>query len=178
MCIDYRDLNSICPKDDFPLPLTELLIDIFMGYEALSFIDGYSEYNQIQMAPKNEEVTAFHTPIGIFCYRVMPFGLKNVGTTYQRAMNYIFKDLLYDAVKCYVDDLVVQTKLGQYHIVDLNRVFQQLHHYNLKMNSLKCAFGVSSEQFLRFVVRHRGCLFCSYFSVHCPGECLLFPFFL
>lgn len=127
--IDYRDLNSACPKDDFPLPLTDLLVDATTGYEALFFMDGYSRYNQIQMALEDEEATAFHTPIGIFCYRVMLFSLKNVGATYQRAMTYIFEDLLHDAVKCYVDDLVVKTKLRQHHITDLDRVFQWLHRY-------------------------------------------------
>lgn len=95
------------------------------------------------MDPEDEEATAFHTLIGIFCYRVMPFSLKNAGTTYQRVMTYIFEDLLHDAVECYVDDLVVKTKLRQHHIVELDRVFQRLRCYNLKMNPLKCAFGVS-----------------------------------
>ncbi|KAG9458371.1 hypothetical protein H6P81_002879 [Aristolochia fimbriata] len=78
-----------------------------MGHEALSFMDGSSGYNQIRMDPKDEELTAFHTPKGIFCYKVMPFGLKNVGATYQRAMQNIFNDFLHKRVECYVDDLVM-----------------------------------------------------------------------
>lgn len=112
VCIDYKDLNSVYLKDDFPLPLTELLVDATMGYETLSFIYGYSGYNQIQMALEDEEATMFYTPIGVFYYKVMPFGLKNAGATYQRVMTYIFKDLLHDAVEYYIDDLVVKTNLS------------------------------------------------------------------
>jgi hypothetical protein len=69
-------LNKACPKDDFPIPLSEILIDSTMGYEIFSFMDGFSGYNQIKMATEDEELTAFRTPKGIYCYRVMPFGLK------------------------------------------------------------------------------------------------------
>ena len=86
VCVDFRNLNEACPKDDFPLPIPELLIDSTSAYTTMSFMDGYSGYNQIRMAPEDEESTAFRTSLGIFCYRVMPFGLKNAGTTYQRAM--------------------------------------------------------------------------------------------
>ncbi|XP_070046882.1 uncharacterized protein [Nicotiana tomentosiformis] len=82
VCVDFRDLNNACPKDEFPLPIPELTIDATTGYEVMSFMDGSSGYNQICMAPKDEELTAFHTPNGIYCYRVMPFGLKNAGATY------------------------------------------------------------------------------------------------
>ena len=78
------------PKDDFPLPITELLVDATTGFGALSFMDGFSGYNQIKMGPKDEDLTAFRTPQGIYCYTVMPFGLKNAGATYQRAMTIIF----------------------------------------------------------------------------------------
>lgn len=111
VCIDYRDLNNACPKGNFPLPLKELLVDATIGYEVLSFIDGYSGYNKIQMAPENEEAKTFCSPKGILYYKVMPYGLKNAGATYQREMTYIFEDLLHVAVECYVDDLVVKTKL-------------------------------------------------------------------
>lgn len=111
MCIDYRDLNSACLKDDFLLPLTELLVDTTTGYEALSFMDGYLGYNQIQMALEDEEATAFYTANRIFYYKVISFGLKNAGATYQRAMTYIFEDLLHYVIECYVNDLVMKKKL-------------------------------------------------------------------
>jgi len=86
ICVDFRDLNDACPKDDFPLPVTELMIDATTGHKALSFMDCTAGYNQIQMALKDQDATAFHTLKGIFCYYVMPFSLKNAGATYQRAM--------------------------------------------------------------------------------------------
>ncbi|CAL8989853.1 unnamed protein product [Prunus brigantina] len=156
ICVDYRDVNDACPKDEFPLPITELLVDATTGFGALSFMDGFSGYNQIKMAPEDQEKTAFRTPKGIYCYTVMPFGLKNAGATYQRAMTSIFNDMLHNTIECYVDDLVVKTRKREHHLSDLKRVFDRLRQHQLKMNPLKCAFGVTSGKFLGFVVRHRG----------------------
>ncbi|XP_070028860.1 uncharacterized protein [Nicotiana sylvestris] len=89
VCVDFRDLNNACPKDEFLLPIPELMIDVTTRYEAMSFMDGSSGYNQICMAPRDEELTVFRTPKGSYCYKVMPFGLKNAGATYQRAMQNI-----------------------------------------------------------------------------------------
>ncbi|KAL0318211.1 UNVERIFIED_CONTAM: Transposon Tf2-12 polyprotein [Sesamum calycinum] len=156
VCVDFRNLNNACPKDDFPLPIAELMIDATTGHEALSFMDGSSGYNQIRMAPADEELTAFRTPKGIYCYKVMPFGLKNAGATYQRAMQKIFDDMLHKNVECYVDDLVVKSKKLENHFHDLRKVFERLRRYQLKMNPSKCAFGVTSGKFLGFIVRQRG----------------------
>ncbi|KAM1268006.1 hypothetical protein ACFX2I_000363 [Malus domestica] len=132
------------------------MVDATTGHEALSFMDGSSGYNQIRMALEDEELTAFRTPKGIYCYKVMPFGLKNAGATYQRAMQKIFNDMLHKNVECYVDDVVVKTKKRSDHLKDLRVVFERLRKYNLKMNPLKCAFGVTSGKFLGFIVKHRG----------------------
>ncbi|KAG9453423.1 hypothetical protein H6P81_006327 [Aristolochia fimbriata] len=156
VCVDFRILNKACPKDDFPLPITELMVDATTGHEALSFMDGSSGYNQIRMDPKDEELTAFCTPKGIFCYKVMSFELKNGGTTYQRAMQNIFDDFLHKRVECYVDDLVVKTKQRSDHLLDLRAVFKRLQRFQLKMNPLKCAFGITLRKFLGFIVHHRG----------------------
>ena len=156
VCVDFRDLNNACPKDDFPLLITELMVDSTTGHEVLSFMDGFSGYNQIRMMPEDEEFTAFRTPKGIYCYKVMPFRLKNAGATYQRAMQNIFDDMLHKNVECYVDDLVVKSRKKDDHIEDLRQVFNRLRRYQLKMNPLKCAFGVTSGKFLGFVVHHRG----------------------
>lgn len=83
VCVDFRDLNRACPKDDFPIPITEMVVDSTTGYGALSFMDGSSGYNQIKMDPRDAIDTAFRTPKGNFYYTVMPFGLKNAGATYQ-----------------------------------------------------------------------------------------------
>ncbi|KAI3453509.1 hypothetical protein Pfo_010172 [Paulownia fortunei] len=146
VCVNFRDLNDICPKDDFSLPINELMIDAITCHEALSFMDGSSGYNQIRMAPKDKELTAFCTLKGIYCHKVMPFGLKNASATYQRAMQKIFNDMLHKNIECYRED----------HLLDLRKVLEQLRRYQLKMNPLKCAFGVKSGKFLGFIVRHRG----------------------
>ncbi|KAM1693092.1 hypothetical protein COP1_032428 [Malus domestica] len=168
----YREMPSLDPiiaaeidklieagfirEDNFPLPIIEIMVDATTGHEALSFMDGSSGYNQIRMALEDEELTAFRTPKGIYCYKVMPFGLKNAGATYQRAMQKIFNDMLHKNVECYVDDVVVKIKKRSNHLKDLRVVFERLRKYNLKMNPLKCAFGVTSGKFLGFIVKHRG----------------------
>ena len=86
----------------------------------------------------------------------MPFGLKNAGVTYQRAMQKIFDNVLHKYVECYVDDLMVKKKRREDHLVDLRSVFNRLRKYQLKMNPCKCAFSVTSRKFLGFIVRHRG----------------------
>ncbi|XP_022861476.1 uncharacterized protein LOC111381861 [Olea europaea var. sylvestris] len=141
-------MHQSCPKDDFSLSITELMVDATTGYKVLSFIDRFFRYNQIQINPKDEELTSFCTLKGIYCYKVMPFGLKNAGTTYQRAMQKIFDDMLYKIVECYVDDLVVKTKRRGDHLQDLRDVFKRLQRHQLKMNSLKYAFSITSKKFL------------------------------
>ena len=108
-CVDYRDLNKACPKDEFPLLNLDTLIDATAGHEMFSFMDGFSEYSQIRMASKDAKKTAFRTPFGNFYYVVMPIGLKNAGATYQRAMTAIFHDMIHDFLEDYVDDIVVKS---------------------------------------------------------------------
>ncbi|KAM1912015.1 hypothetical protein ACFX14_000118 [Malus domestica] len=95
------------------------MVDATTGHKALSFMDGSSGYNQIRMAFEYEELTAFPTPKGIYCYKVMPFGLKNAGATYQRTMQEIFNDMLHKNVECYIDDVVVKTRRRLDHLKDL-----------------------------------------------------------
>ena len=90
MCIDFTDLNSACPKDSFPLPRINQLIDSTVEHKLLTFMDAFFRYNQIHMAKEDQEKIAFITSQGLYCYWVMSFGLKNVGTTYQRLVNQIF----------------------------------------------------------------------------------------
>ena len=118
-------------------------------------MDESSGYNQIQMVVDDEKTT-FQTLKGIYCYKVMPFGLKNAGATYQRTMQRIFYDMLHKHVECYVDDLVVKSKKICDHLEYLKLVLDRFRKYQLRINSLKCAFGVTSGKFLGFIVRHRG----------------------
>uniref|UniRef100_A0A2N9G9A0 RNA-directed DNA polymerase n=1 Tax=Fagus sylvatica TaxID=28930 RepID=A0A2N9G9A0_FAGSY len=121
-----------------------------------SFMDGFSGYNQIRMSPRDAEKTAFRTPIGNFYYTVMPFGLKNAGATYQRTMTAMFHDMIHQEIEDYVDDIVVKSKRREDHVEVLRKVFERCRLYKLKMNPLKCAFGVSAGKFLGFLVHNRG----------------------
>ncbi|KAM1580634.1 hypothetical protein ACFX1Z_041919 [Malus domestica] len=110
ICVDYTDLNKGCPKDSFPLPLIDRLIDSTAGCELLSFMDAYSGYNQILMNPPDQEHTAFTTDRGLYCYKVMPFGLKNAEATYQRLVNSMFAEQIGKSMEVYVDDMLVKSK--------------------------------------------------------------------
>ena len=90
MCVDFTDLNKVCPKDSFPLPRINQLVDSMAGHKLLTFMDAFSRYNQIMMNEDDQEKTSFITSKGLFCYKVMPFGLKNTRATYQQLMNKMF----------------------------------------------------------------------------------------
>ena len=151
ICVDFWDINIACLKDEFPLSNVDIPVDAVAGNERFSFMDGYSEYNKIFMDLVDAPKTTFRTPFGNFLYRVMPFGLKNAGATYQRTMTLIFGDMLHKQVKDYVDDLVVKAKNPFMHLVHLRQVFERCREHNLRMNPSKCAFGVSSGKFFRFL---------------------------
>lgn len=82
MCVDFTNLNIACPKDSYQLPAIDILVDRSARYGILSFMDAYSDYNQVKMCKEHEEKTSFITKMGTFCYTVMPFGLKNAGATF------------------------------------------------------------------------------------------------
>ena len=90
MCVDFMDLNKACSKDSYPFPRIDTLVDSTARHQLLSFMDAFSGYNQIRMEEPNQEKTSFVTSLGLFCYKVMPFGLKNAGATYQRLRNKMF----------------------------------------------------------------------------------------
>ena len=90
MCVDFTDLNKACPKDSYPLPRVDVLVDSTARHQLLSFMDAFSGYNKIRMHEADQEKTSFVTNQGLFCDKVMPFGLKNAGATYQRLMNKMF----------------------------------------------------------------------------------------
>ena len=126
MCIDFKKLNKAYPKDSYPLPRINQLVDATSGHELLAFMDAFSGYNQIRMAPEDEEKTAFITNRGLYCYRVMLFGLKNAGATYQRLVNKIFKEQIGRNMEVYVDNMLVKSKSSTNHITDLEETFDAL----------------------------------------------------
>ncbi|XP_072088112.1 uncharacterized protein [Arachis hypogaea] len=156
MCVDFTDLNKACPKDAYPLPSIDTLVDNSCGYGTLSFMDAYSGYNQIFMHPSDQEKTAFITEYGNYCYNVMPFGLKNAGATYQRLMNRVFNQQIGRNLEVYVDDMVAKTKIGESHVGDLTEILGQIRVYNMRLNPEKCAFGVQGGKFLGFILTSRG----------------------
>lgn len=156
VCVDYRDINRASPKDDFPLPNIHMLIDNCAKHDLASFVDCYAKYHQICMDEEDAEKTAFITPWGPFCYRVIPFGLKNAGATYMRAMTTMFQDMMHKEIEVYVDDVIINSKQESDRARDLRKFFTRLRKYNLKLNPAKCAFGVPSGKILGFVVSRRG----------------------
>ncbi|XP_074352084.1 uncharacterized protein LOC141691245 [Apium graveolens] len=147
-CVDFTDLNKAYPKDSFPLPRIDQLVDVTAGHALLSFMDAYSGYNQIPIYEPDQEHTSFITDRGLYCYIGMPFGLINVGATYQRLVNKIFKRLIEKTMEVYVDDILVKSKKTENHRADLPEMFHILRKYRMKLNPQKCVFGVESGKFL------------------------------
>jgi hypothetical protein len=156
MCVDYTDLNKQCPKDPFGLPRIDQVVDSTAGCSMLSFLDCYSGYHQISLAKEDEEKTAFITPFGAFCYTSMPFGLKNTGATYQRAIQTCLADHWGKRVEAYVDDMVIKTENSENFIKDLQLVFNSMRRYRWKLNPEKRVFGVPAGKLLGLIVSHRG----------------------
>ena len=119
-------------------------------------MDVFSGYNQIKMDETNQDKTSFITSQGLFCYKVMPFGFKNVRETYQRLVNHMFRPQIRRNVKVYVDDMLVKSLDKGKHLDDLQETFDTLRQYKMKLNLSKCAFRVSSGKFLRFMVSQKG----------------------
>ena len=122
----------------------------------LSFLDAFSGYHQIPMHPLDAEKTSFINLHGLYCYNVMPFGLKNAGATYQRLVTKMFRPLLGSTMEVYIDDMLVKSKQRPDHAAHLQQTFDLLKEYGMKLNPLKCAFGVSARRFLGFMVTQRG----------------------
>ncbi|KAI5351644.1 hypothetical protein L3X38_004535 [Prunus dulcis] len=156
VCVDYTDLNKACPKDNFPLPRIDQLVDSTSGNQLLSFMDAYSGYNQIMMHEDDKAKTSFIIERGTYCYKVMPFGLNNAGATYQKLVNKIFKEQIGKTMEVYVDDMLVKAPARADHIKNLAEAFSLLRKYNMKLNPSKCTFGVSSGRFLGYLVTQRG----------------------
>ena len=155
LCIDFIDVNWACPKDSFPLPKINLIVDAIAGHELLNFMDTLLGYNHIIMDPNNQEKTSFVTWQGMYYYQVMPFGLKNAGATYQRLVNRMFQKHIGASMEVYIDDMLVKSIKAKLHINHLAELFQVLKDYKMKLNPTKCAFEVSVGKFFSFIVNSR-----------------------
>ena len=140
VCVDFRDLNKVSPKDDFLLPHIDLLVNSTVSHSMLSFMDGFSGYNHIFIALDDMEKTTFITERGTYCYRVMPFGLKNAKAIYQRAATTLFHDMMHRDVEVYVDDMIMKSQGRAYHQAALERFFEMIQKFRLRVNPKKCTF--------------------------------------
>jgi hypothetical protein len=134
VCIDFHNLNKATPKDEYPMPIADILINNASGHLIISFLDDNAGYNQIFMAEEDMSKMAFRCPgfIGLFEWLVMTFGSKNAGATYQRAMNLIFHDLLGIILEAYIDDVVVKSDSMDGHLADLHLALERMRRYGLK----------------------------------------------
>ena len=146
--VDFTNLNRACPKDPFPMPKIDQLVDATYGHPRMSFLDTFQGYHQITLAVEDQEKTAFISLDANYHYIVMPFGLKNAGATYQRIMTRMFRDKIRCTVEIYIDDMVVKGKQEMQHVGDLKEVFKVLRRHKLRLNANKCVFEVGVGKFL------------------------------
>lgn len=156
MCVDFTDLNKACPKDDYPLPKIDKLVDSTAGHALLNFMEANAGYHQIPLAVENRPHTAFITHSGVYCYRVMPFGLKNAGATYQQMINKVFKEQIGRNLEVYVDDMIAKRKNAEDHAEHLRETFETLRLNRMRLNPKKCVFGVTGGKCLGFLIDERG----------------------
>eukprot|EP00253_Pinus_taeda_P007765 PITA_07765 len=156
ICIDFRNLNRASLKGNFPLPSMERILQSVAGSELMSFLDGFSGYNQVLVHPDDQLKTTFRTKWGTYAYQKMPFGLINAGETFQRAMNIAFMGLINRTVVVYLDDITVFSKERSNHLQDLNQIFQRCKRYGISLNPKKSFFAPDQGKLLGFIVSRDG----------------------
>ncbi|KAL0338037.1 UNVERIFIED_CONTAM: hypothetical protein Scaly_2078800 [Sesamum calycinum] len=152
MCIDVTDLNNACPKDPYPLLMIDRLVDSMDGCALLIMMDTSQGYYQIFMAEEGQEKTYSITEKGVYYYRIMFFGLKNGGATYQRLINKIFETLIGKMMEVYVDEIVVKSTRKTDHLIHLIECFDVVREYGMKLNPTKCMFRVKWGKFLGYLI--------------------------
>ena len=156
VCVDFTDLNKACSKDPFPMPQIDQLVDATVSHPRMRFLDAFQGYHQITLALGDQKKTTFITPTGNYYYKVMPFGLKNAGSTCQRIMTRMFEPQLGKNIEVYIDDMVVKSKVMSEHVGDLRNIFEIQRKHKLRLNASKCSFGMGSSKFLGYIVTHCG----------------------
>jgi hypothetical protein len=156
MCIDFTSLNKACPKDNFPLPRIDKIVDSAAGCEVMSLLDCFSSYHQIYMKEEDKASTSFITPFGTYCFVRMPEGLKNAGSTFSRFTKTVLKSQVGRNIFTYVDDIFVTSKNKEDHLADLAETFANMREARLRLNPEKCVFGVRQGKILGYLVSHRG----------------------
>ena len=156
VCIDYRKLNAATRKDHYPLLFIDQMLERISGHAFYCFLDGYSGYNQIAIAPDDQEKTTFTCPYGTFAYRRMPFGLCNAPTTFQRCMMAIFADMVEEIMEVFMDDFSVYGNSFEKCLTNLDRVLARCEETNLVLNWEKCHFMVEEGIVLGHKISSKG----------------------
>jgi ribonuclease HI len=155
MCIDFTSLNKAYPKDNFPLPRIDKIVDSVAGCEVMSLLDCFSGYHQIYMKEEDKASTGFITPFGTYCFIRMPEGLKNAGSTFSRLTKKVLESQVGRNIFTYVDDIVATSKNKEDHLADLAEMFANMRDARLRLNPEKCVFGVRQGKILGYLVLHR-----------------------
>jgi transposase InsO family protein len=156
LCIDYRWLNKITIKDKFPLPRIDDTIEALYGARYFSTLDLISGYWQIEIDEADKHKTAFICELGLFEFNRMPFGLTNAPSTFQRAMNNIFRTVLYKYVVVYLDDIIIYSKTFEDHLKHLAEVFSLLKDAGMRLNRTKCEFFKKEIEYLGYIISREG----------------------
>ena len=156
VCINYRRLNQETKKDHFPLPFIDQMLERLAGRSHYYFLDGFSSYFQIHMAPEDQEKTTFTYPFGTFAYRRMSFGLCNAPSTFQRCMLSIFSNFLEKCIEVFMDELTVYGSSFDACLESLDRVLNRCIQSNLVLNFEKCHFIVEQGIVLGHIISRKG----------------------
>ncbi|GAA0169006.1 hypothetical protein LIER_23578 [Lithospermum erythrorhizon] len=156
MCTDFTSLNKARPKYIYPLPYLARMVDGSAGQEVFDFMDASRGNHHIKMYSEDEEKTAFITEYGLYCWKLMPFGLKNAGATYQSMVNSIFANQIGRNMEIYVDEMLIKSKVRRDHLKNLKETFDKLNRSRLRINPDKCSFGVTAGKFLGYMISERG----------------------
>ena len=156
LCVDFRNLKRALDKDKYPVPPMEQILQMVSGSELFSLLDGFSGYNQILVAKEDILKTTFRTKWGTFAYRRMPFGLINIGATFQRAMDIAFRGMIGRSVVVYLDNVMIFSKKREEHAFHLKQIFDRCRKYGISLNPRKCVFPVIKGKLLGHVVSKKG----------------------
>ncbi|GJR25029.1 reverse transcriptase domain-containing protein [Tanacetum coccineum] len=156
MCVDFTNINKACPKDCYPLPEIDWKIESLSGFRLKCFLDAYKGYHQIQMAEEDKDKTSFYAGEGVFCYKKMPFGLKNTGATYQRLVDKVFSHQIGRNLEAYLDDMVIKSTSEEEMLKDIQETFERFQSIKMKLNPNKCSFGVEEGPFLGHLITKHG----------------------
>ena len=156
LCVDYRSLNTKCRRDRFPLPRIEESLDVLGGAQHFSTIDLASAYNQVKVHPDDRHKTAFTTPMGLYEYVRMPYGLSNAPATFQRLMQTVFRDEMLQTLIVYLDDIIIFSKDINEHLNRLRIVLSKLRQHGLKIEPKKCQFFRTRVSYLGHIVTADG----------------------